>query len=54
MKRWLIRAQKPQSNRILHVEYAEREKSYEILFVFSLFCEYIHLEYVRIHVIIQG
>jgi len=35
----------------LHVEYAEREKEYGILFIFSLFCECIHLEYVRIHVI---
>jgi len=35
----------------LHVEYAEREKEYGILFIFSLFCEYIQLEYVRIHVI---
>ena len=35
----------------LHVEYAERGKEYGILFIFSLFCEYIHLEYVRIHVI---
>jgi len=28
-----------------------RGKEYGILFIFSLFCEYIHLEYVRIHVI---
>ena len=35
----------------LHVEYAERGKEYGILFMFSLFCEYFHLEYVRIHVI---
>ena len=35
----------------LHVEYAEREKEYGILFIFSLLCEYIHLKYVRIHVI---
>jgi len=33
----------------LHVEYAEREKEYGILFIVNLFCEYIHLEYVRIH-----
>jgi len=33
----------------LLVEYAEREKEYGIRFIFSLFCEYIHLEYVRIH-----
>jgi len=32
----------------LHVEYAERGKEYDILFIFSLFCEY---EYVRIHAI---
>jgi len=37
--------------RQLHVEYAERGTEYGILFIFSLFCEYIHLEYVRIHVI---
>ena len=36
---------------ILHVEYADRGKSYGILFMFSLFCEHIHLEYVRIHAI---
>ena len=34
----------------LHVEYAERAKKYGILFKFSLFCEYVDLEYVRIHV----
>jgi len=28
-----------------------RGNEYKILFTFSLFCEYIHLEYVRIHVI---
>jgi len=33
----------------LHIEYAEQGKEYGILFMFSLFCEYIHLEYVRIH-----
>jgi len=33
----------------LHVEYAERGNECGILFIFSLFCEYIHLEYVRIH-----
>jgi len=35
----------------LHVEYAERRKENDILFIFSLFSEYIHLGYVRIHVI---
>jgi len=35
----------------LHVEYAERGKEYGILFIFSLFCEYIYLEYTRNHVI---
>jgi len=35
----------------LPVEYAERGKEYGILFTFSLFCEYVHLEYVRIHVV---
>jgi len=35
----------------LHVEYAERGNEYGILFIFSLFYEYIHLQYVRIHVI---
>jgi len=34
----------------LHVKYAERGKEYGILFIFSLFCEYIHLESVGIHV----
>ena len=37
----------------LHVEYAERRNEDGILFIFSLFCEYSHLECVRIHVI-QG
>jgi len=32
-------------------EYAERGTEYGILFIFSLFYEYIHLKYVRIHVI---
>jgi len=35
----------------LHVEYAERGKEYGTLFTVSLFCEYIYLEYVCIHVI---
>jgi len=35
----------------LHVEYAERGKEYGILFICSLFSEYIRLEYIRIHVI---
>ena len=35
----------------LHVEYAERRKEYGILSIFSLFCEYFQLEYVRIHAI---
>jgi len=38
----------------LHVEYAEGGKEYRILFIFSLLCEYTHLEYVRVHVIVQG
>jgi len=33
------------------VEYVERGKEHGILFMFSLLCEYIHLEYERIHVI---
>jgi len=33
----------------LHVEYAERGNEYDIIFMFSLFGEYIHLEYGRIH-----
>jgi len=32
-----------------HVEYTERGKDYGVLFIFSLFCECIHVEYVRIH-----
>ena len=35
----------------LHVEYAEQGKEYGIISIVSLFCEYIHLEYERIHVI---
>ena len=35
----------------LHVEYAEPGKEYGILFIFSSFCEYNRLEYVRVHVI---
>jgi len=35
----------------LHVEYAERGKEYGILFIYGLFCEYIHLENERIRVI---
>jgi len=35
----------------LHVEYGERRIQCGILFIFSLCCEYINLEYVRIHVI---
>jgi len=34
----------------LHVEYAERGNKHGIIFIFSLFCENLHLEYVRIHV----
>jgi len=35
----------------LYVEYVERGNEYGTLFIFSLFCEYIQLDYVRIHVI---
>ena len=35
----------------LHVEYVERGLEYGSRFIFSLFCEYVHLEYVRIHLI---
>jgi len=38
----------------LRVEYAERGKEYDIPFIFSLFCEYIDLEYVSINAILQG
>jgi len=34
---------------VLHVEYAERGHEYRILFLFSLFCECMHLEDIRIH-----
>jgi len=34
---------------ILQFEYAERGKEYGIIFRCSLFCEYVRLEYVRIH-----
>jgi len=36
----------------LYVDYAERGKEYDIPFILSLFCEYIHLESVRIPAII--
>jgi len=35
----------------VRVQHAKRRMKYGILFIFSLFCEYIDLEYVRIHVI---
>jgi len=35
----------------LHAEYAERRRKCEIIFRFSLFCEYIDLEYIRVPVI---
>ena len=35
----------------LHVEYAEQGKYYGILFIFSLFREYMYIECVRMHVI---
>jgi len=35
----------------LHVEYAGERMKYDILFIFSLFCEYINLEYVLVPVI---
>jgi len=35
----------------LHVEYAERRRNYCVLFIASLFCEYINLECVRVPVI---
>jgi len=38
----------------LHVEYAERGIEYGILFIFSLFCEYIHLEYMVIYRVDQA
>jgi len=39
----------PYATATLHVEYAERGNQYGFLFIFSLFCEYIHLEYICIH-----
>ena len=45
------RAPNGQHDLTLHVEYAERGNEYGILFIFSLYCENRHLEYVRIHVI---
>jgi len=47
VKLWVV----PEVFGRVHVEYAERGTEYGILFIFSLFCEYIHLEYIRIHVI---
>jgi len=35
----------------LHVEFAKQRTEYGILFIFSLFCEYSNLEYVRVPVI---
>jgi len=35
----------------LHAEYVKQRTQYVILFIFSLFCEYMHLEYVRMHVL---
>jgi len=40
-----------ESKAILHMENAEQGKEYGIPFGFSLFCEYVRLEHVRIHVI---
>jgi len=40
--------------RSLRGKYAKRGEGYGILFICSLFWEYIYLEYVRIHVILQG
>jgi len=36
---------------LLRVEYAKRRNKYGIRFILSLFYEYIHLEYVHVHVI---
>jgi len=36
---------------VLHVEYAEPGRKYDIIFLFNLFCEYINLEYVRVPVV---
>ena len=41
-------------NVTLHVEYAERRRKYEILFIFSLLCEYINFAYVRVPVIYRA
>ena len=46
-----IGTSRPQSRARLHVEYAERGNEYGNLFIFSLLCKYVRLEYVRIHVI---
>jgi len=35
----------------IHLEYAERGRKYDILFIISLFCGYNNLEYVRVPVI---
>jgi len=32
----------------LHVEYAERIRKYDLLFIFCLLCEYTYLEYIRV------
>ena len=38
------------TKRGLRVEYATRRSIYGIAFIVSLFCEYVNLEYVRMHV----
>jgi len=39
---------------LLHVETAKRGQDYGILFIFSLFCEYINLDYVRVPVVYRA
>jgi len=36
---------------VLHVEYAGRGRKYGFLFIYNLFYEYIHLDYVRVPVV---
>jgi len=40
--------------KVLYVEYAERGNEYGILFTYSLFCEYVYLEYENVSVSYTG
>jgi len=48
---FIIKTDRNLRPKFLYVEYAAQRRQYGILFIFSLFREYIHLEYVRLPVI---